>query len=504
MALAACGLARGQPGPPRQPPAEQPAQVALAGANALETRLALRPYQVRVAVAFPAAPGAALAPRRVMEELSQLIERTAGALFECRVEVDAMGLMTGPDGLERLSSTRLAQIESLSKLDKLFLLNLRVVAAGYVAQAREFDLLTGELGRVHSRRVIDAREIAAALAAAMRDAFRPVVQVEQKSDRSVVLHARAGERSAADPAWSPMTEGACFELYYRYSNKQGVVERTQRVPWTILIARDVNQATAGCEVVSGLRSPVAARRRRVALWALGLPARAPTTRLNLVTVGPVQRPIAGVVVDVADDKEAASAQGPAAGVAPRRAGLTDREGRVTVPQTAQAPQWLIVRSGQALLARVPLVVGGRDEEVLELPDDTPRLNVEGDVAMLQARLVDLVARRTVLMAQIRRHAKAAQWEAVDAVLKQLADLPKAAAFVAELEAVRVPALRRAREQKDRGLEGRIKKLCDDTAEMINAYLDPDKLRELQEEMAELKQVADQNLPGKPRAKKPVR
>ena len=57
--------------------------------------------------------------------------------------------------------------------------------------------------------------------------------------------------------------------------------------------------------------------------------------------------------------------------------------------------------------------------MLELPDDTLRLEIEGSIATLQAELVDAVARRAVLMALAKARAKSEQWEAVAATIKQL-------------------------------------------------------------------------------------
>ena len=153
------------------------------------------------------------------------------------------------------------------------------------------------------------------------------------------------------------------------------------------------------------------------------------------------------------------------------------------------PVWLFVKSGQALLARVPIVPGAQVAEVLELPDDTLRLEIEGSIATLQAELVDTVARRAVLMAQAKAQANASQWEAMNDVLRQLDDMPKAAAFASSINAIRQPALKAARSRRDRMTEDRIKKLCDEATELVTNYLDEDKLKELKEELTELRQLA---------------
>jgi hypothetical protein len=172
--------------------------------------------------------------------------------------------------------------------------------------------------------------------------------------------------------------------------------------------------------------------------------------------------------------------------------VADRSGVVTLNASASPngePVWLFIKSGQALLARVPIVPGAQSAEVLELPDDTLRLEIEGSIATLQAELVDAVARRAVLMSQAKARAKASQWEAMGEVLKQLDDMPKAGAFAININAIRQPALKAARARRDRTTEERIKRLCDEATELVTNYLDEEKLKELKEELTELRQIA---------------
>jgi hypothetical protein len=172
--------------------------------------------------------------------------------------------------------------------------------------------------------------------------------------------------------------------------------------------------------------------------------------------------------------------------------VADRSGVVNLSAKASPngePVWLFVKSGQALLARVPIVPGAQSAEVLELSDDTLRLEIEGSIATLQAELVDAVARRAVLMSQAKAQAKAGQWEAMSEILKQLDDMPKAGVFAININAIRQPALKAARARRDRTTEERIKKLCDEATELVTNYLDEEKLKELKEDLTELRQLA---------------
>jgi hypothetical protein len=247
--------------------------------------------------------------------------------------------------------------------------------------------------------------------------------------------------------------------------------------------------------------------------ALGTGRRGPETRLTLITRPPARKPLAGVEVEVTgsptppeelrDDKEKAAALKDAARL-PRL--VADRNGLVVVNSSvapAGQPVWLYVRSGQALLARVPFVPGVQSVETLELPDDTLRLETEGRVALLQAELVDAVARRAVLLAQAKGRAKTQDWDGVSEAFRQIDGMRKAPSFTVDINAIRIPALKLAKARRDRTTAARIEKLCEETLELVNNYLDEDKVKEVRDELAEMHQLARDETAAEARAKAAV-
>ena len=57
-----------------------------------------------------------------------------------------------------------------------------------------------------------------------------------------------------------------------------------------------------------------------------------------------------------------------------------------------------------------------------------------------------------------------------------------------LAAIRVPAVNAAKARKDRGAEARINRLCDEMATLIRQYLSEDRIKQLNEEAAELRKA----------------
>jgi hypothetical protein len=249
----------------------------------------------------------------------------------------------------------------------------------------------------------------------------------------------------------------------------------------VIVPTEPERANAECQVVTGLRSPLSGHRRRVEVVALGVRRQAESTLLQLRSYPPRSKPLAGVEIEIVSDEKAA----------PRRF-VSDRGGTVRLPGAVagEAPYvWLNARSGQAWLARVPFVPGLHSTDTLELPDDAPRLRAEGEIALLQADLVDTVARRAVLAATARARAKDGRFKEMDEAISEVRALPRAEKFAAELNTIRVRFVREAREAKDRNAEGRILKLCEETADLIKYYLDDDKIRAVREELDELRRIA---------------
>ncbi len=92
------------------------------------------------------------------------------------------------------------------------------------------------------------------------------------------------------------------------------------------------------------------------------------------------------------------------------------------------------------------------------------------------------------MSLVTTRAKTGDWVATDALFKQIEELPKATTIAADVNAIRIPALKTARTRRDRNTEARIQKLCDETLELATNYLDQDKVNELREDINEMRRI----------------
>ncbi|MBS0266183.1 MAG: hypothetical protein JSS02_29910 [Planctomycetes bacterium] len=463
-----------------------------------------RPYRVNVRIHIASSPDFDSAGRTtLLNQTADGLECCVGSFWNTLLQEELGSTFSSAAALKRLSTSALHEQTELAGFDKVFLIAVMSFGAEYQVAGREWDATTRQLGPMASRIALDRREVPSTLLALIHQLFRPLAEIDQPRNGNPRLQPQGGHLAPADSPWPAVAPGQLFEPFHCALDKDLAIERIQPVPWTYLVASpepDTGQVDA--TPISGLRSPISPRKHRLLPLALAINDRGPETRLTLVTRATVRKPLAGVEVELSHNPsgnrpaQAGTTDTPTAAVAaPLPKLITDRNGKVTVDAhvaSENKPIWMFVRSGQVLLARVPYLPGLRPVETMELPDDSLRLEVEGDIALLQAKLVDTVARRAVLMASAKSRAKANQFDAATAALAELDAMPKAPKFLDDLNLIRINRSKLARARRDKNTEERIRKLVLETTELVTTYLDENKLTELKDDIRELRRVADDN------------
>ncbi|MFN7803493.1 MAG: hypothetical protein ACK5TO_05735 [Planctomycetaceae bacterium] len=455
----------------------------------------LWPYRVRVDAALDLGLDNAPGPRQSLrEEIRQRLHGQIGGFWELEFPDELQSELASPADLPRRTEGFFAPHLN-GPNDKIFSLGVSRQGNRWILQAREWDGTLRLLGPVIQRETFERREVAALAVETLRAAFRPLTQIEQTKAGEITLRGRAARIPPHDPAWNPLRNGGVFEPYYRYLNKERQVDKIQRIPWTYLVCGEpvAGEGIAPGQAISGLRTAISARRRRIEAVALGAPLTDIPTVVRLTTRPPNRKPIAGVEIFVRKERNTPPVPEGQSPPPPLTRLVSDRRGELTMPPglvPPGTPVWLFIYSGSQTLARVPFMPGMRPREELELADDSLRLQVEGDIALLQARLVDQAAQRAVMLALARKRAGEKNFTEASQILRSVSDTFQPAGMLADLNTIRSPALKTARETRDRQTESRVKKLCDDTAEIINAHFGPEKINELRDEFAELKEVAN--------------
>ena len=495
----------------------------------------VRPYRVRLVIAFDAPQLSAVAQREILLSTEQAARRCVGQMWRMRVEslpwlqpVSAAGLsrLKVAELIERADSQEQAsgslqtlrltgsvsegvgmpRVESPSSsltlrvgveaaasepIDVWFVAAVQAARPGYRIEVRawqpEIQLALASVGD----RVVDPRDVPLAILKLCWKTFRPVGVVEGVDGHSAQVRLRAGALAAPDASFTLARQNDTFVPSISVRNRENRVERLVPIPWTHLTATEVSGSLMTVNVGSGLRSPISTKQRgRNETVVVAVRPQQQATRLELATQSKPSLPLVAHRIELRSSPVTPIQDDPVARLETLITELlTDRRGLVTIAVDHERPLvWLFAYSGQHLLARVPFVPGIVSHVRLEVPDDSARLAAEADVQMLQGQLIDAVAVRNTQIGLIRAAAKQRDWKEQESRLAGLVKLEDAQSFLDRLAAVRVPAVNAAKARKDKTAEARINRLCDEMATLIRQYLSEDRIKQLNEEAAELRKA----------------
>lgn len=458
----------------------------------------LAPYRVRVLVSTSNAPELRGIPDQLAEELLPRLENLLGAAWQVEVSpdeglphssqhplpatrqttVEAAKIGRPPPAThhvwqlaaEATDATLLPEDWVKSGHDKVLLVRVDPAMDGWQLAAREWDAATWRLGPVLVLPVRQPTKLCDTAVFAVLEVFRPLAQIERvktgREGQHAVLRLRAGGLPTRDSDLQLVRTGQLFCPIVRLNDREGQLRRDgdgnpilpQPIPWTFLITEEVRAAEAFCRVQSGLSAPLSASRRgRTEQLALGVVPRPETTRLTLLDRHEPHDPIAGYQVFAQRPGETAT----------RLIGRTDQAGSVNMSPTDDPLVILLVRSGQQLLARLPVAAGFATDLTAYLPDDAQRLEAEAFVTALQEQLVDTITRRQVLLARVEAQLEAGRVDEAKDLLAQLRQLPDRETLRRRL-VTRQSQLRSA----DPHVQRQIEALFTDTSKLLDGHLDP--------------------------------
>lgn len=418
----------------------------------------LTPYRVRILLALGPAPelneafGQSLARR-----LAARAESTVGAPWD--LSVDLASPQLAAEALADLENVPLERIPSdASALEKVILLAIRPCDGHYELAARELDLRTQTWNSVVRLPVYQYAKLgSAALNAAVR-AFAPLGQVEDVAGKQVKLRLRASALPTRDPDLHLVEAGDAFVPIIRQNDREGKIRTIRQVVWTYLTVEKLSPREVECRMVSGMRTPIAARRSgRVEQLALAVVPSQRPTRLVLQDRTDVKQVLPGYDVFLLDADGKPSA----------RLGRTDRAGSIEIPPGEARVRVLLIRNGDEPLARIPIVPGLLPVVEAPVPRDDRRLEAEGFVAGLQEELVDLVTRRQILVTRAETFLDEGKPDAARKVVEQLLALKTKTDF-----ADMIDQKQKGIYTEDPGVQAKIDALFADTRKLLDKHLDP--------------------------------
>ncbi|GAB6166297.1 hypothetical protein JCM19992_22970 [Thermostilla marina] len=361
------------------------------------------------------------------------------------------------------------------KWDKVILVVVSEEIDGLHLRACDWDVALESFGVPVEGYAPDSSLLSEAVEETVRRAFTPLARIAVIESDSVQLRLRAGALPARDERLDQIAVGAIFESFVRYEDRFGKARAIVRVPWSYL---QIDQVEDGGKLISsvysGLRNAFSARRRgRVRQITRLVRPQEGTTRLVLFSPGEEKTPLVGYDIYAKSPGEDHY----------QRIGRTDFQGAVEISPVDVSPlRELIVKHGSRQLARLPVVPGL--EPVLEaaLPNDDQRLAAEGYLIGVQDELMDLVTRRTLLLARARRALENGDFDTADRLLTEARGLKTREQFVNELTQQQQLTV-----CDDPASQRRVDAMFDEIKKLVVQFLDPSEVEALTQQLEQARQ-----------------
>jgi hypothetical protein len=373
--------------------------------------------------------------------------------------------------------SQLAQFESPpatqfpSEGDKLVLVSLRSTPEGFEFTAREYDHFVQRWGLPIKRQCNQWEMLPEQLFALVWQTVAPLARLELNptDDRRLTLHPRGVELWRASGKEPSINSGDQFIPVLRRTMRSGELAKDgiQVVPWTYVEVVEIKDGQFVGQIYSGTRRPLGASRQgRVEQLAIAVRSDPGQTQLRLVSRTDSKKPLAAYEIYGQPRGEGT----------PKPLGSTDRSGTVLVSAETRDVQMLTIKHGGQLLARLPVVPGAVAELTVPLPDDDARLAAEAKLAALREDLVDVVARRNILMARTRQKIEKRDFPAARELLRAIDELPGRSQFNLTLTSAA-----RLLRSNDPQIQRRIDQLFEATQTVLTHFLDTGPIRALNEE-----------------------
>jgi len=442
-----------------------------------------QPYHVQIHLSFSSSSALSGNTReRVRQDVQNQLKAQFWEMWVLDTQIASQNLFVSSQQMKSLQDDVMKEPLTALKQDKIFLVAVDFISGKYTVSTREWDQCSETLGSEHAHATFERRHLCDKITESISDAFRPLAELEVIDGDTVEYLIRAGELYPRDPGMAQFQVGDFLVPFMRYMNRKREVQKIQLVPWTYLRVEEITRSRIRLSMTSAFPAPIPNSRRRVSVMGMRIRPHLSATEIKIYPRGNERNPLVGVRCDIMNRPKTDDDP-----VDDRINLATDRRGIVTVPVIAKEPlQYILVLSGDARLAWVPFIPGNRPYLEVEVPDDAARLHVEGEVALLQSELIDIIATREVLMARCRATAKKKGWDDVDGFLAELKELQTFEQFQARIETLRVQAVFAARQANDRVAEKRVKRLCGTVEESAEKHLDPRRLENFRREITQLR------------------
>ncbi len=441
----------------------------------------LEPYHIEIRIALDLPGGLAEQltndlPRYIEQRITASLNPLWTAVVQIAVKQDRQKLFT------TLTAADPPPPHLPTEKDKLILVAIRQNSGDRIElTTREFDRYVRRWSTTLRRQIRQNSYLPEQVFSLIYQTFSPLAQLEldPQDPRRVLLKPRGA--ALPRPAGAPplARAGEVFVPVLRRTTRSGELEAKdglQSVPWTFIEAAEIKDNTIVGQFQSASHRPITVRRQgRIEPVAISIRTDPTPLTLRLHSRTAVDKPLVGYEVFMQ----------PSGDESLTRIGLTDTAGQIQVPIGKSPLQYLLVKHGGQLFAKIPVLAGAKSLIEVSLPDDDARLAAEASLAAVREDLIDVVARRNILMSRARQKIDKKDFAAAQELLRALDELPNRTQFDLTLSSAA-----RTLRSDDPQMQKRIDKLFATTQSLLTQYLDLRPINKLHDDLRE-----SQNKPG---------
>lgn len=146
-----------------------------------------------------------------------------------------------------------------------------------------------------------------------------------------------------------------------------------------------------------------------------------------------------------------------------------------------------VKSGDTVLARLPLVPGLHEVDIADLPSDARRLEAEAVLRGFQGEIIDLIGSRALASARVKQYLSERKYTEVDDIIGHVRRMSDYKSMADKLDGIQRRLLDESQEAVPMAAKSRIDRMTQTTRDMLQKYLENDLAAQL---LRDLKQARD--------------
>ncbi len=163
--------------------------------------------------------------------------------------------------------------------------------------------------------------------------------------------------------------------------------------------------------------------------------------------------------------------------------------KLSVP-LRQPLKLLYVKSGDTVLARLPIVPGLNELDVADLPSDTRRLEAEAIIKGFQGEVLDLIGKRALMSSRVNSYFKDRKFAEAEAVIREVRLLPDYKKMADALDTIQRKVMDETKEPVSMAAKSRIDRMTQSTRDMLQKYLENDLAQKLEKDLVNAKKAAE--------------